>query len=94
MSEGNLPLLYFVSGEATTSGRLPFIAGSLLDGDGLFFLLVGAADFGLFLRGFLLVGLWGFIAHNFYLFLRVDLPAAFYFLRRDAYNACRAGHCK
>jgi hypothetical protein len=28
------------------------------------------------------------------LFLRVDLPAAFYFLRRDAYNACRAGHCK
>jgi hypothetical protein len=47
--EGNLPLLVFASGETAMSSRLLFIAGGLFGGDGLFFLLVGAAGLGLFL---------------------------------------------
>ena len=45
------------------TGRLPVLAGGLFVGNGLFFLLVGADGFGLFLLGFLLVRLRGFIAH-------------------------------
>lgn len=74
--EGNLPLLVFASGETAMTGRLLFIAGGLFGGDGLFFLLVGAAGLGLFLCGLLLVGFRGSIAHNFDFLPWVDSPAA------------------
>jgi hypothetical protein len=48
-AEGKLALLVFASGETAMSGRLLFLAGGLFVGDGLFFLLVGAAGLGPFL---------------------------------------------
>ena len=44
---------------------LLFLAGGLFVGDGLALLLVGAAGLAVFLRGLLLVGLRGSIAHGF-----------------------------
>jgi hypothetical protein len=75
-------------------GRLLFLAGSGLGGDGGAFLLVRAAGLGLFLRGFLLVGLRGFVAHNFFFRLLVYSPAAWNFLRRESYSACPGSLCK
>ena len=55
----------FTSETHEGDGWLSCLAGSLLAGHGRLFLLRGVAGFGLFLRGFLLRGLGGFIAHNF-----------------------------
>ena len=55
-----------------TNGGLLLLAGGLLVGDGLAFLLAGAAGLGLFLGGLFLVGLRGFIAHGFFFRLRND----------------------
>jgi hypothetical protein len=57
--------------------RLLFFAGGLFGRGGLIFLLVGAAGFCLFLRGFLLIRFWGFIAHDVHFLLRVHSPAAY-----------------
>src|ERR1700744_1380205 len=67
--------------EAVTDSLLLFDGG--LGGEGGFFLLFGAAVLRGLLVGFLLIGLRGFIAHNFYFILRFDLPAAWKFLRRE-----------
>jgi len=53
-----------------------FLVGRLLLNHSLFFLLVFAGGFGLFLRGFLLVGFRIFVTHNITFILRVDLPVA------------------
>jgi hypothetical protein len=45
----DLSLLMFASGETATAGRLLLLAGGLFVRDGLAFLLVGGAGFGLFL---------------------------------------------
>jgi len=47
--EVKLSLLIFASGETAMCGRLLFLASGLFGHDGLLFLLVGAAGFGLFL---------------------------------------------
>jgi hypothetical protein len=60
----------------TVAGERLFLLGSGLRGDGGAFFIVGAADFRVLLRGFLLVRLRGFIAHGFDFLLRVDSPTA------------------
>jgi hypothetical protein len=60
----NLFLLIFASGETASNEWLLFLGGGL-GGLGGAFPGVGAAGFGLFLTGLLLVGFRGFVAHNF-----------------------------
>jgi hypothetical protein len=60
----NAFLRNFNSGETSLERRLPVLIACLLGGYGRIFLLCLLACFGLFLRGFLLRGLRGFIAHN------------------------------
>jgi hypothetical protein len=72
----NLPPPVFTSGEAAKTGRLLLFAGGLLRKRGLFFYLVGAAGFELFLRGFLLVRFRRSVTHNIAFVLCVDSPAA------------------
>ena len=67
---GNLPLLIFTPEETAVGRGLPFFGGGGLGGNGVFLDLVSAAGLGLFLRGFLLVRLRGFIAHDFSYSLR------------------------
>jgi hypothetical protein len=71
-----LSLLFLAAGETARRRRLFFIVGGLFGGDGLPFLLVGAASFGLFLRVFFLVRLWRSVTHNFLFLPRVHSPAA------------------
>ena len=51
--------------ETAAEEILPLLGGRLFSGYGLIFLLVSAAGFGLLLRGLLLIGFRGFIAHVF-----------------------------
>ena len=78
----------------TTGYFLLFLAGGGLGRDGRALLLVHAADLGVFLAGLLLVGLRGFITHNFYFVAVVNSPTAWNFLRREGYRATRTGDCK
>jgi len=64
--EKNLSLLIFASGETASNERLLFLGGH-----GGTFLFAGADGLGLFLRGLLLVGFRGFVAHNFIFSLRL-----------------------
>ncbi len=59
------PSLHFLLERQSGAGCLLFLAGAGLGGNGAFFLLIGAAHFGLFLAVFLLIGFGGFVAHNF-----------------------------
>jgi hypothetical protein len=58
----------FGAGETGLSSRSTVFASGLFGGDGLFFVLVGAAGFGQLLRGLFLVRFWGFIAHDIFAF--------------------------
>jgi hypothetical protein len=60
----NLSLLIFASGETASNERFLFLDGGF-GRHGRAFLGAGAAGFGLFLAGLLLVGFRGFVAHNF-----------------------------
>ncbi len=78
---------FHIRGDCKLSNLLLLGGRGGLGGDGLLFLQVCAADLGLLLRGFLLVRLRGFIAHDFIfsaglIHLRHD-----WFLRREQYRA-------
>lgn len=66
----NLSLLILRPGETAVGRGSPFLGGGGLGGNGVFLDLVSAAGLGLFLRGFLLVRLRGFIAHDFVFLLQ------------------------
>ena len=63
-------------GKTVEMMELLFLAGSLFAGDGRFFAGGGAAGFGLFLAGLLLVRFRGSISHDVLAFFTaVDSPA-------------------
>ena len=74
--QSSIQLPKVASGETGGNRWLLFLARSLFGGHGGVFFLIGAGGFGLFLARLLLGGFRGFIAHNFYLVLQVDSPAA------------------
>lgn len=62
-------------GETARNASRLSLADALLGGHDSLFLVGSGSGLGLFLRGFLLIGLWGFIAHNVSFILVVDSPS-------------------
>jgi len=83
----NPSLRNLTPGETARNEWLFLLANDLLAEHSRLFLLCGAGSFNLFLRGFLLSRLRGFIAHNFNFIRPVDSPAACMFLRRRGHYA-------
>lgn len=61
----NLSPLELLAEETADDCRLSFLGRGRFRSYGLLLLLIGTADFGLLLRGFLLVGFRGFVAHKY-----------------------------